>query len=109
MKPSRQLLSLLEMWTWEHLENLLNAPPAGPGQHLGQSDAQGSIATVHIGDVIGVLEDRMKTLQSIHPQHSLFWNNYLMVLRSMHYGTVITSLHCCNLLYCKLMYIVLNM
>lgn len=57
METSRQLLSLLKVWTREHLQNFLDAAPAGPGQHLGQTDAERSITTVHIGDVIGVLEE----------------------------------------------------
>ena len=50
-------MSLLKVWTREHLQNLLDAAPAGPGQHLGQTDAKRSIATVHIGDVVGVLDE----------------------------------------------------
>lgn len=55
VKTSGQLLPLLKVWAWEHLQHLFDATPPGPGQDLRQSDAEWSVATVHIGDVIGVL------------------------------------------------------
>lgn len=39
VKPGWQLLSLLKVWTWKHLQHLFDATPPGPGQDLGQSDA----------------------------------------------------------------------
>jgi hypothetical protein len=73
METSRQLLSLLEVWTREHLQNFLDAAPPGPGQHLGQTDAERSITTVHIGDVIGVLEedDTYTSWVSVHTNPTL--------------------------------------
>lgn len=58
MKPGRQLLSLLEVWAWKHLQHLFDATPPGPSQDLGQAYAQWGIAAVHIGDVVGVLQDQ---------------------------------------------------
>lgn len=58
-------MSLLKEWSWKHLQNLFNAPPPRPGQELGQSDAEWSIATVHVGDVIGVLEQVGTKMNSV--------------------------------------------
>lgn len=48
-------MSLLKVRAWEHLQHLLDAAPARPGPQLRQPDAEGSVAAVHVGDVVGVL------------------------------------------------------
>lgn len=57
LQACRELLPLLKMGPWQHLQNLLNAAPARPGQQLGQAHTQRGIAAVHVRDVIGVLRD----------------------------------------------------
>lgn len=43
------------MGPWEDAQDFLNAPPARPGEQLGQPHAQRGVATVHVGYVRGTL------------------------------------------------------
>lgn len=65
VKAGGQLLSLLKVRAREQLQHLLDAPPAGARQDLGQSNAQRGVATVHVGDVVGILR-KLKTKKGPH-------------------------------------------
>lgn len=58
METRWKLLSLLKVWPRQHFQHLLNAPPARPSQNLSKPHAERSVTAVHIGDVVGVLEEK---------------------------------------------------
>ena len=61
VEPGGQLLPLLKVWPGQHLQHLLDAAPAGPGQDLGQTDAERGVAAVHVADVVGGLDGHRQT------------------------------------------------
>lgn len=62
MKACGNLLSFFKVWAGQHLQHLLDAPPAGPRQHLSQTHAERSVAAVHVRDVVGVLGESQLAL-----------------------------------------------